>query len=143
MTGAITENNKQPTEGERARCYVCEQALQGKQTKYCSTSCKAKSTNNAFQNYEAQRKRGRDRKMALIQAKGSRCEVCGYNRNASALCFHHRNPPEKLFQLDLRDLSNRTWESLLSEAEKCILLCQNCHAELHHPDMNLNALTPP
>ncbi len=44
------------------------------------------------------------------------------------------NTEEKEFQLDLRSLSNRKWESILIEAEKCILLCSNCHSELHNPD---------
>jgi predicted HNH restriction endonuclease len=39
----------------------------------------------------------------------------------------------KSFQLDLRSLSNRRWSVITEEAKKCILLCSNCHAELHNP----------
>ena len=52
--------------------------------------------------------------------------------------FHHINPEVKLFQLDLRSLSNRKWGEVVAEAGKCILLCSNCHAEHHHPECDLS-----
>ena len=61
------------------------------------------------------------------------CEKCGYDRNYAALEFHHVDSDRKSFQLDLRSLSNRKWSVIMKEAEKCILLCSNCHAELHNP----------
>jgi len=59
---------------------------------------------------------------------------CGYNKNHAALEFHHENPDNKDFQLDLRSLSNRKWDAIVREAGKCLLLCSNCHAEEHNPD---------
>jgi predicted nucleic acid-binding Zn ribbon protein len=114
-------------------CVVCKKPLRGKQRRFCSTTCKGKFTNNVFQNYQTQRTRGKTRKLELIRLKGGQCEVCGYHKNTAALCFHHRDPKQKRFSLDLRDLSNRIWEALLEEVEKCALLCCNCHAEAHHP----------
>jgi hypothetical protein len=70
----------------------------------------------------------------LIRLKGKKCEECGYGRNSAALEFHHTGPALKEFQLDLRSLSNRKWQLVLAEAEKCRLLCSNCHAELHNPE---------
>lgn len=116
------------------KCIVCNLELTGKQTKFCSNKCKHKTQNNKHQNYIAQQKRGRDRKLELIKMFGSKCIVCGYNKNYSALCFHHQEPDKKDFQLDLRKLSNSKWEKILEEVNKCILLCHNCHSELHHPD---------
>ena len=63
--------------------------------------------------------------------KNCRCEICGYDKNHSALCFHHLH--NKLFPLDIRNCSNRKWEDLLNEALKCQVLCHNCHMEIHHP----------
>ena len=68
---------------------------------------------------------------------GMECEICGYAKNSAALELHHKKPEHKDFQLDLRSLSNRKWEKILQEAKKCILICSNCHAELHHPDCAL------
>ena len=71
----------------------------------------------------------------LINIKGGKCEICGYNKNIAALEFHHLDPAKKNFQLDSRHISNRTWKSILDEAENCILVCSNCHRELHNPDL--------
>ena len=75
--------------------------------------------------------------MELIKLKGSECESCGYKQNFAALEFHHVDPNTKLFQLDPGSLSNRKWEAVLKEADKCCLLCSNCHAELHNPNCEL------
>jgi len=116
------------------KCLNCSKALKGRQKKYCSRDCKNKDYNQSYQSYVAQQKRGRDRKLELIKLKGSSCQICGYAKNYAALEFHHTNPKEKSFQLDLRSLSNRRWELILEELKKCQLLCSNCHAELHNPD---------
>lgn len=117
-----------------AVCLVCQQSLRGKQRKFCSRDCKtlhsSKLTNNC---YEYQQKRGQARKLKLINMLGGQCSVCGYNRNHAALAFHHRNPETKAFTLDMRSCSNRSWEKVLAEAEKCELMCHNCHAEHHYP----------
>lgn len=115
-------------------CVVCHKCLKGKQKRFCSTICKGKYTNNTLQSYQAQKSRGNYRKGLLIQHKGGKCEICGYSKNTAALCFHHKDPSKKEFKMDLRDLSNRTWVKILKESEGCMLLCCNCHAELHHPN---------
>ena len=119
------------------KCIQCGNALDGRQRKYCSRLCKNSYNNQAYQSYQAQQLRGRSRKVELIKLKGSKCESCGYKQNFAALEFHHVDPKTRLFQLDLRSLSNRKWEVVLKEADKCRLLCSNCHAELHNPDCEL------
>ncbi len=119
-------------------CAVCGGQLTGRQSRFCSRNCKNRATNNRLQSYAAQQERGRRRKLDLIRLKGGRCEHCGYSRNYAALEFHHETPEEKGFELDLRAFSNRRWEALLAEAQKCLLLCSNCHAEVHHPQCLLS-----
>ena len=114
-------------------CTVCNRSLRGRQIKYCSRKCKNDFGNNRLQSYVAQQQRGRNRKLELIRLNGSRCGSCGYERNFSALEFHHRNPESKNFPLDLRSLSNRSWARILDEAQKCDLVCSNCHKEIHNP----------
>lgn len=65
---------------------------------------------------------------------GGCCEICGYNKNYSALQFHHLNPENKTFNIDARMLSNTKWDSIIKEWEKCKLLCANCHFEIHNPE---------
>lgn len=75
-------------------------------------------------------------KNLLIQHKGGKCQVCGYNKCEGALQFHHRNPKEKEFGLaniNLND-SNFSLEKLFEEVDKCDLLCANCHAEKHYKE---------
>ena len=70
-----------------------------------------------------------ERKLILIQMSGGKCIKCGYNKNIRGLSFHHRNPEEKEFCLNINSLG-RNWESILNEHSKCDLLCLNCHAEV-------------
>ena len=73
----------------------------------------------------------------LVELNGSECKNCGYKQNFAALEFHHRNVKEKLFQLDLRSLSNRSWERIEAEAQKCDLVCFNGHKEIHNPEFTI------
>jgi hypothetical protein len=115
------------------KCIICETELAGRQTKYCSVKCKRKASNNNWQIYAAQKIRGERRKQALIDNAGGECILCGYSKNSAALCFHHRNPDDKLFGLDVRSCSNRSETVIIAEAKKCDLLCMNCHTEVHNP----------
>ncbi len=87
--------------------------------------------------YEYQKLRGLKRKIELIDKRGGCCERCGYNKNIAAFDFHHKNPKEKEFKLDMRKLSNSTMEAILIEFNKCELLCANCHRELHSEDLEM------
>ena len=88
--------------------------------------------------YKNQKDRALSRKKELVKLMGGRCCMCGYNKNYSALEFHHINPQDKEFQLDSRHLSNTSMESIIKESEKCILVCSNCHKEIHHPSMDVD-----
>lgn len=118
------------------KCIVCRLPLRGKQNKFCSVKCKNNFTNNKHQNYLSQQQRGYKRKAFSVNLKGSCCQQCGYNKNLSALCFHHINPLTKLFQTDTGQCSNNSWDNLLKEADKCLLLYLNCHAEVPNPNFS-------
>ncbi len=118
-------------------CVQCEAAGSGCQAKFCSRKCKNLFGNNKHQSYLAQQARGRKRKRILSGQKGSRCQHCGYDRNSSALEFHHLDSTAKSYSLDLRSLSNRKWSWAIAEADKCILLCSNCHREIHNPECEI------
>jgi len=119
-----------------SNCIVCGNLLHGRQTKFCSISCK----NKDLQSYQAQQRRGLARKLQLLNTSGGRCAICGYNKNLAALVFHHTDTAEKDFKLDMRSLSNRKLEPVLAEITKCILVCANCHAEIHNPRLALDLL---
>jgi len=97
--------------------------------------CKNADTNNRHQNYRRQQERGIERKVRFLRGTGGCCTRCGYNRNLAALVWHHIDPKKKLFSLDIRAMSNRSEEELRREISKCMVLCANCHAEIHFPRM--------
>lgn len=117
-------------------CIVCTTLLTGRQRKFCSRKCKNSGTNHQHQSYVAQQARGLARKLELLLRHGSRCSRCAYDRNSSALTWHHLDPALKSFNLDIRSLSNRSDRAVQAEVAKCILLCSNCHAETHFPQFN-------
>lgn len=78
---------------------------------------------------EAVSRRRRKVKELLVAEAGGKCVLCGYSRHTAALQFHHVDPSNKAFGLGVRGIT-RSIEKLRAEAEKCVLLCANCHAEL-------------
>ena len=114
-----------------------ERVTKGRLKKWCSNSCRQKwrykndpVTINR-NTYTEQKVRGYSNKWKALQYKGGKCQTCGEDRPAT-LCFHHRDPSQKEFQLDGRTFANRKWELVKDEVEKCDLLCQNCHHILHY-----------
>ena len=67
-------------------------------------------------------------KQKLVDYKGGECCRCGYKKETKALTFHHLEPNKKDF-----NISGKSWsfERLKKEVDKCILLCANCHIEIH------------
>jgi len=61
------------------------------------------------------------------------CAICGYDKCDAALEFHYTNPEDKKFGVTLRSFS-RTVKSIKEEINKCILLCSNCHKEIHNKE---------
>ena len=75
------------------------------------------------------KRRKKIRQMA-VEYKGGKCERCGYDRCIEALEFHHINSSKKDFNVSQRGYT-RSWKRVMEELEKCIMLCANCHRELH------------
>lgn len=80
-----------------------------------------------------QRIKRRNLKVLLVEYKGGRCEICGYAKCIAALEFHHTDPRLKdpSFKKDGFTSRRITLDALKKEIDKCILLCSNCHREVH------------
>jgi hypothetical protein len=72
--------------------------------------------------------------------KGGKCTKCGYSKCLRALTFHHKDPTNKFFALDARGIQGSSWKKILEEAEKCELLCFNCHMEHHDEEEAINSI---
>lgn len=76
------------------------------------------------------RERGRRFKKKCVDYKGGCCEICGYDKYIGALQFHHLDPTKKDFGL-ANVKSHKFDEKIKKELDKCILVCANCHFEIH------------
>jgi hypothetical protein len=65
-----------------------------------------------------------------VAYKGGKCEQCGYDRCLDALEFHHKDPAQKDFSISAKGYT-RSWNKVVYELDKCVILCANCHRELH------------
>ena len=54
------------------------------------------------------------------------CEICGEN-DSCVLEFDHLDPREKSFGIAKGITDGRSWEEILTEIQKCRILCANCH----------------
>ena len=88
----------------------------GRQSR-CKKCCN-EATTERFQKY----------KQDCVDFLGGKCSKCGYSKCAAALEFHHLDPSEKDFEISK---SNKPLNSVKKELSKCILVCSNCHKEIH------------
>ena len=58
------------------------------------------------------------------------CSICKYSKCKQALEFHHINPSEKEFRVS--EMGTITEDKVIKELEKCMLVCANCHREIHY-----------
>jgi len=71
-------------------------------------------------------------KKKLVEYKGGKCIICDYNKCIKALEFHHINPKDKSFRINSNTMLSHSNKDIIKELSKCILLCSNCHRELHY-----------
>ena len=71
----------------------------------------------------------RQRKKEAVDYKGGACEICGYDKCLGSLDFHHRDPSKK--DPGWTTMKSRPLENIKSELDKCMLVCRNCHGEIH------------
>ena len=81
-------------------------------------------------------KRFREYKQAAVEYKGCKCERCGYNKCLGALDFHHLDPLEK--DPNWKRMRNWPLDKVKGELDKCILVCKNCHSEIHYEETSVS-----
>ncbi|MBU0672003.1 MAG: HNH endonuclease [Candidatus Margulisbacteria bacterium] len=81
-------------------------------------------------------KRRKKLRQKAIEYKGGECQSCGYKRFVGALEFHHLNEKKKDFGISLKGLT-RSWVRIKKEVDKCILVCSNCHREIHGRNLKI------
>ncbi len=87
------------------------------------------------------KKRRKELKLYVIKELGGKCSAsgCDYDKNSAAFEIHHIDPNEKDIMISTLINKKGSLKGLKKELEtkKLLLMCSNCHRELHNPDCNL------
>lgn len=80
--------------------------------------------------------RRRIRKQSIIDLIDSKCQICEYNRlPLQNLVFHHLDPLKKGQDLSINQFKY-SFMKMKTEFMKCVVLCHNCHGEVHHSNFH-------
>lgn len=71
-------------------------------------------------------------KQRIVAAMGGKCYVCGYNKCDEVLSLHHLDPSKKEFSMGAMRANPISWERIVVELKKCVMVCSNCHGEIHY-----------
>lgn len=118
---------KRSKDGHQPRCKLCMRAS------YNSSRNKKKDHYNSLKRKRVHHHTNKWRELKEKQG----CKFCN-EKFGPCLQLHHLDPKEKE-----RDISNLTtggfsWDRILEEASKGIIVCGNCHVKLHYNLININ-----
>lgn len=120
--------NKKPKSLQKP--FLCAKCGESDPDRFYHARSRCKTCHN-----REQVKRVKETKQRAVEYKGGRCEKCGYDKNLAALDFHHLDPSKK--DVNFKTARHWKWCRIKRELDKCIMVCRNCHAEIHHPDHDI------
>lgn len=107
-------------------CCICEKELtDNKKNRSVCGAC-----NIRIRRYRIKKK--------SVEYLGGKCSKCNYDESLAALEFHHKDPNTKEFNISIN--SNKSWNIIKNELDKCIILCSNCHRIKHSKIDNIKLL---
>jgi len=77
------------------------------------------------------------KKLYINYMKSGGCILCWYNKSTAALHLHHVKPSLKLGEVNSMVSNGTSWNRIKTEITKCVVLCANCHAEVHDGTIDL------
>ena len=110
--------NRANKDGLSTRCKICDkkkskERFEGEEHQYLLT--------------ESRKRYMKIRQYVLNYKLSKGCAFCGYNKYAEALDFHHNGNKE----FCIATKNTLSLKRLKKEMDKCMILCANCHRELH------------
>jgi hypothetical protein len=127
----ISENNRSKRRSkersESRKCKICFGPVK-KHKIFCASCYKIRRDIKQKEEYKKCYKR--KRKLVVDYKLKRGCQKCGYKKCAGALEFHHKNKNDKEKRVS-KMITSCTKEKILTEIKKCIVLCANCHREIH------------
>ena len=74
-----------------------------------------------------------ERSTKLVAMYGNKCKDCGITHEKTGFYdFHHLDPSTK--EYEVKTIICNSWDKVVKEAEKCVMLCPNCHRLRHLED---------
>lgn len=123
----LATKHKQYAERSELSCKFCGETDEAKfyrsKDGYMRGWCKKCHNKYAVQRF-------RKYKAQAVDYKGGKCEVCGYNKCLGSFDFHHKDPSQK--DPNWRKMRNWKFDRIKQELDKCMLVCRNCHGEIHY-----------
>ena len=112
-------------------CEICERNFEtnSKSRIYCYECSEESSRSNASTRKHQKTILRRSMKKQAVKILGGKCMICGYNKCIDALEFHHKDPTKKEFKIGSGN--TMSWKEYRLEVQKCLLVCSNCHKEIH------------
>ena len=124
--------------------YICNKCLKEfenhRRRKTCFECTPQRNTYSSREEYQKARRKSvainvknkRKRlKQDAVAYKGGKCERCGYDKCIDALEFHHLDATQKDFGISAKGYT-RAWSKVKEELDKCVMVCANCHREIHN-----------
>ena len=112
-------------------CRFCKKEIPNNERKsgkvLCSKECRDKQRMKNILKYRSKSNLAKDFR-EFKESFG--CCICKYNKHGGSLDFHHIDPNKKLYRISKTNWGKQSKE-YFSEVKKCILICKNCHYELH------------
>ena len=112
--------NKTKADGRQTQCKKCRNKYAGKHYR-----------KNKKYYYDKAKERQQQLHKQLVEYKKTlSCSRCGYSEHHSALDFHHISKKD----IDICRAAQHgwSWERIMKEVSKCIVLCANCHRIEHN-----------
>jgi hypothetical protein len=117
------------TAGSSAAHETCTCTICGRVYEYDRRKGHTRRSCNSCGSTRATREERLELKERMLAYKGGRCTRCGFDSWPEALGFHHLDKANKRFPI--AGSHGRRWETLRRELDKCMVVCLNCHAEIH------------
>ena len=71
-------------------------------------------------------------KQRLSDAFDNKCAICGGTFPPCVFDFHHLDPDTLVFRLSEIRKHAISWKRIVKEVRKCIMVCSNCHRQIHY-----------
>lgn len=112
-------------------CSYCGKDFQDNKRRIYCDDCIARHKKEPLPKSSTTMRMIRNRQFVTNYKKDKECDNCGYNKYPEILDFHHKNKSEKVGTINRLMKGLKSIYMIQKEIEKCLLICPNCHRELH------------